>query len=76
MIMNPRGKARCPKCGKGALAPCEFQSAADRGDLSEGIDGVHLAVCESCGYETEMVTHAIIRTSLARWQTQVRGHMS
>lgn len=70
-----RGKARCPRCGEHLLAPLEYQSAEDRGDLSEGINGIHLAVCESCGYETEMVTHATIRASLPKWQTQVPGHM-
>lgn len=74
-MMNPRGRGRCPRCGESTLAPCEYQSAEDRGDLSEGINGVHLAVCEFCGYETEMVTHAIVRASMARWQTQVPGHV-
>lgn len=67
---------QCPRCLQWTLEPGEWIGTDDRPDLPEGLAGIHLAVCNTCGYETQLVAHATVRRSLAKWQAGTPGIMA
>lgn len=59
----------CPKCSMFSGLKRGEQSAEERGDLVEGLDGITLFQCSNldCLYEWEVVTHRQILQSMKSW---------